>query len=303
MEAAQHIVKLGPVAVEVVDRTLIELARDIAMFRPVMDTYVRGAARCAAAGRVRGRRPGREPAPPRAARRADGRPRRAGERRQGGGRRRSAGGVGGARVRPQHHDVDEERGQTRLLHRGLRRAARAPRRLHRAPHRHLRQARHARHLLRARLGRLPARAPGAEPQARTRRQHHARHCRGGVRHGQGLQGLALRRARRRPGALRVPREDVRRQDRAAVRGGEGPLRSGRPDEPRQDRARLAHERPHALPLQAGLRRAGAAHRARLVGLSGRGRRFPGRGGDVQQQRRMPQARRRRHVPLLPHHRQ
>ena len=42
MEAAQHIVKLGPVAVELVDRTLIELARDIAMFRPVMDTYVRG---------------------------------------------------------------------------------------------------------------------------------------------------------------------------------------------------------------------------------------------------------------------
>ena len=42
MEAAQHIVKLGPVAVEVVDRTLIELARDIAMFRPVMETYVRG---------------------------------------------------------------------------------------------------------------------------------------------------------------------------------------------------------------------------------------------------------------------
>ena len=30
-------------AVEVVDRTLIELARDIAMFRPVMESYVRGA--------------------------------------------------------------------------------------------------------------------------------------------------------------------------------------------------------------------------------------------------------------------
>jgi FAD/FMN-containing dehydrogenase/Fe-S oxidoreductase len=42
MEAAQHIVTLGPVAVEVVDRTLIGLARDIAMFRPVMETYVRG---------------------------------------------------------------------------------------------------------------------------------------------------------------------------------------------------------------------------------------------------------------------
>jgi FAD/FMN-containing dehydrogenase/Fe-S oxidoreductase len=42
MEAAQHIVKLGPVAVEVVDRTLIELARDIAMFRPVLEAYVSG---------------------------------------------------------------------------------------------------------------------------------------------------------------------------------------------------------------------------------------------------------------------
>jgi FAD/FMN-containing dehydrogenase/Fe-S oxidoreductase len=42
MEATQHIVKLGPVAVEVVDRTLIELARDIAMFRPVMEAHVRG---------------------------------------------------------------------------------------------------------------------------------------------------------------------------------------------------------------------------------------------------------------------
>ncbi len=42
MEAAQHIVKLGPVAVEVVDATLIGLARDIAMFRPVMEAYVRG---------------------------------------------------------------------------------------------------------------------------------------------------------------------------------------------------------------------------------------------------------------------
>lgn len=42
MEAAQHIVKLGPVAVELVDKTLIELATDIAMFRPIMEKYVRG---------------------------------------------------------------------------------------------------------------------------------------------------------------------------------------------------------------------------------------------------------------------
>jgi FAD/FMN-containing dehydrogenase/Fe-S oxidoreductase len=42
MEAAQHIVKLGPVAVEVVDATLIRLARDIEMFRPVMEAHVNG---------------------------------------------------------------------------------------------------------------------------------------------------------------------------------------------------------------------------------------------------------------------
>lgn len=42
MEAAQHIVKLGPIAVELVDRTMIELARDIAMFRPTVEKFVRG---------------------------------------------------------------------------------------------------------------------------------------------------------------------------------------------------------------------------------------------------------------------
>ena len=56
MESAQHIVKLGPVAVELVDRTLIELARDIAMFRPIMETYVRGKPDALLAGRIcRGR--------------------------------------------------------------------------------------------------------------------------------------------------------------------------------------------------------------------------------------------------------
>ncbi len=42
MAAAQHIVKLKPIAVELVDRTMIELARDIAMFRPTIDAFVRG---------------------------------------------------------------------------------------------------------------------------------------------------------------------------------------------------------------------------------------------------------------------
>ena len=60
-------------------------------------------------------------------------------------------------------------------------------------------------------------------------------------------------------------------------------------------------RPQPVPLRAGLSRRGHQDRARLVGVSRLRRRFPGRGRDVQQQRRLPQARRRRHVPELSRH--
>jgi FAD/FMN-containing dehydrogenase/Fe-S oxidoreductase len=42
MDAAQHIVKLEPIAVELVDSTMIALARDIDMFRPTVNAVVRG---------------------------------------------------------------------------------------------------------------------------------------------------------------------------------------------------------------------------------------------------------------------
>ncbi len=42
MDAAQHIVKLGPVAVELVDHNMIRLGRDIPQFRPIVDEFVRG---------------------------------------------------------------------------------------------------------------------------------------------------------------------------------------------------------------------------------------------------------------------
>ena len=42
MDAAQHLVKLDPTAVELVDRNMIELGRGIAMFRPIVDSFVRG---------------------------------------------------------------------------------------------------------------------------------------------------------------------------------------------------------------------------------------------------------------------
>jgi FAD/FMN-containing dehydrogenase/Fe-S oxidoreductase len=42
MAAAQHIVALKPIAVELIDRTMLGLARDIAMFKPTIDAFLRG---------------------------------------------------------------------------------------------------------------------------------------------------------------------------------------------------------------------------------------------------------------------
>ncbi|MDA9508866.1 lactate dehydrogenase [Bradyrhizobium sp. CCBAU 11386] len=42
MDAAQHLVKLKPIAVELVDRTMIALGRDIAMFRPIISAAIKG---------------------------------------------------------------------------------------------------------------------------------------------------------------------------------------------------------------------------------------------------------------------
>src|SRR4029079_17311447 len=41
MNAAQHIVRLKPIAVELIDRTMIELARKIPIFQPALDKFVR----------------------------------------------------------------------------------------------------------------------------------------------------------------------------------------------------------------------------------------------------------------------
>lgn len=42
MNATQHLVTLGPTAVELVDHNMIALGRDIPMFRPIVDSFVRG---------------------------------------------------------------------------------------------------------------------------------------------------------------------------------------------------------------------------------------------------------------------
>ena len=43
MDAAQHLVKLRPIAIELVDSTMIQLAGEIAMFRPTLEAVVKGA--------------------------------------------------------------------------------------------------------------------------------------------------------------------------------------------------------------------------------------------------------------------
>src|SRR5271154_1335769 len=42
MDAAQHLVRLRPIAVELVDRTMIALGREIAMFEPIIGAAIRG---------------------------------------------------------------------------------------------------------------------------------------------------------------------------------------------------------------------------------------------------------------------
>ncbi|MGN6750796.1 MAG: FAD-binding and (Fe-S)-binding domain-containing protein [Xanthobacteraceae bacterium] len=42
MAAAQHIVELKPIAVELIDRTMLGLAREIAIFKPTVDAFLRG---------------------------------------------------------------------------------------------------------------------------------------------------------------------------------------------------------------------------------------------------------------------
>ncbi len=81
---------------------------------------------------------------------------------------------------------------------------------------HLREVRDHRHVLRARVGRLPARAAGAQHEARRGRRQAARDRRGGVRDRARVRRRALGRARRRDRALGVPRGDVRAADRRGV---------------------------------------------------------------------------------------
>ena len=173
MDAAQHLVKLRPIAVELVDRTMLSLGREIAMFQPIIGIAVRGdpdavlivefAEEDQAENLRRLKQLGElmtdlgfgwdQPQTQMGRRGRDHRARAADRHRRI------------PRRRPQRHDVDEAGGQAGLLCRGLRGAAAASCRLHPAPERYFRETRYPRHHVCACLGGLPARAAGTESEA------------------------------------------------------------------------------------------------------------------------------------------
>ena len=124
--------------------------------------------------------------------------------------------VGSAQGRPEHHDEPQGRRQAGELHRGLRRAAGAPGRIHRRADAGVPQARQQGHLVRARLGRHAARAAHPGHAARGRAQD-ARDRRGSLGAGAQVQGRLQRRARRRPVPRRVDRVAVRPADQRGLR--------------------------------------------------------------------------------------
>ena len=233
MDAAQHLVKLRPIAVELVDRTMLALGREIAMFQPIIGVAVRGdpdavlivefAEEDQAENIRRLKQLGElmadlgfgwdHPQTQMGRRGRDHRTELA-DRHRRVSRRGS-----------QCHDVDEAGGQAGLVRRGLRGAAAASCRLYRAAQRHFCQARHPRHHVCARLGRLSACQAGAQPETRKGRQGDARHRRRNLRDGARIQGFAFRRARRRHRAIGIPRDDVRPAHHRRLQGGQAPLRS------------------------------------------------------------------------------
>ena len=127
-------------------------------------------------------------------------------------------------------------------------------RLHRAVHRHRAPARHHRRRLRARIGRLPARAAGGEPQDRRRRREVRGDRQRGRRSRARVRRRALGRARRRAGARRLQREDVRLGALPGVSRGEEDLRSERPLQSRPHRRHAADHVAPALSAPATRRR-------------------------------------------------
>jgi hypothetical protein len=120
MESARHLVRLSPSAVELVDRTMIELARGNPAFRPVIDKALVGEPDAILLVEFSGESRDGLRASFIRARDARGRSGIARQRRRDDGCQRPEGAVGRAQGGPQHHDEHEGRRQAGVVHRGLR---------------------------------------------------------------------------------------------------------------------------------------------------------------------------------------
>ena len=257
MDAAQHIVKLGPIAVELVDRTMLGLAREIAMFQPTIDAVVHGDPEAILF--VEFAEDDRNENFRRLLRLDEligdlgialGQARREAGRRDRGARSQAADrDHRDAHRRPQHHDVDEGGGQAGLLRRGLRGAARASRRLHRKLtdifEKHGTRGTwyahasvgclHVRPVLNLRLDKdVKAMRAIAEEAFDLVRAYKGSHS---GEHGDGIVRSEFHEK------MFGPRAGAR------LRGGEGPLRSEGPVQSRQDRARAEIRRPQPVALR------------------------------------------------------
>ena len=180
-------------------------------------------------------------------------------------------------------------------HRGRLRPGRAPGRVRRSHRRARGRARHDGRLLRARLGRLPPHPPLDQSQDGRGRSDHVGHgvCR--RRSGAPLRRRHVRRARRRPAAVRAERADLRPGALSGDARVQAHLGSARSDEPGQEGRRTADDREPAL--RAVLSRTGAEDLSRFQCRGG----LRARRRDVQRGGRLPQAEGGHHVPLVHGH--
>ena len=196
MQCAQHIVTLKPSAVELVDRTMIELARNNPAFQSVIEAALIGEPEAILLVEFSDENPRQRldqlvtliadlGLPNHVVRMIDAASQKAlWEVRKAG---------------LKHHDEHARRRQAGVVHRRLRGAARASGRLRRAPDRRVREARHTRYLVCACIGRHVARAADSR-HAQGRCQEDARDRRRSGVDGARIQGCVFGRTRRRTGA-------------------------------------------------------------------------------------------------------
>ena len=246
LAAAPVILAHQPSAVEVMDKAILDHTRQNQGLDDIRNEFIDGRSGRDAVRRIlRGSR-GRSAAAPAGAGRGSARAR----VRLALSRRDRSGAAGPhlepARSRAGAFHGDEGRREIDLVRRGHGGRAGEAERVHRAISGIAADAwNHGRHV-RARFGRMPARAAGGQPEDRRRRAQVRGHRAGGGGSGAGIRRRAFGRARRRPGAQPVHAADVRRRALRGLPRDQAHLRSARDFQPGQDRGRAADHRQSAL---------------------------------------------------------